>query len=466
MSANPSIANAVFGHSMTENAIVATIEASPQTTSPPPMLATVPVEVERADTASTPAILIRYATQPEQHHGGHLGDKPADQFSLPCGRWWCGAPRGGKYTDFTPGPKCTWTGAIQVQFVSRGPWVHRHLTAGHCGEPDDINTFHNLAMRGTGSAAAQNLEIVYRRDDSTKIGIENRNSIVRAGDAWGDFMLVSSLSDGRSANNLVMTGLTTYSRVTTIGTVSVGTRVCISAPHISVPRCDTVDDIGFSKTTDGKRVTRLAATRGSYEGQGGDSGAPLYREGAPNVLVGIHQGSARDRLGRNYQVFSRASLIDDSPNMGVIVAAPIGTDGARDFIQNLYFRALNRAPDLGGFRNFRNHLSSCTLQRARDVGWSVLISDEFKNRHPINRGTRGAKIAHAELRLIHAYRSLFGRAVDSSGSRTWMNILIGGIDSGLPESRWWDVLNALINSQEFTNRVFGPTASVDGRVCR
>ena len=463
---DPKFTRAAYGYSMRNNALVASIEVEPGA---PTSLVRQLDATPRPPTyvsARAPEIIIRSLVDQVEHHGGHNGDSPDDQGSAVCGRWWCGAPRGGHHTDLDPGGNCTWAGAIRIQLTRGGSWFRRHLTAGHCGDPDERNTYFNFAMDGTGSNISQNLEVEYRRDSSTRIGIEDRNSTAREGEAWGDFSLIFSPSEDRAANNLLMTGLTTYARVTSLAAVSVGTRVCISVPHTSNPRCDDVDDIGFTKTIDGKDVINLAATRGSYEGRGGDSGGPLYREGAPNYLVGVHQGAKRLLSGRNYQVFSRVSLIDNSPNLGINLIAAMPTDGRRDFIQGLYFRALNRVPDRGGFLNFRNHLSSCTLQRARDVGWSILLSTEFKNRHRVTAGSRTAKINHAHMRIVHAYRALLGRNPDPGGMTHWLNHMIVGIDAGQAQARWSDVVFGLIHSQEFRNRVFGPTASVDGPVCR
>jgi hypothetical protein len=345
-----------------------------------------------------------------------------------------------------------------------------HLTAGHCGEPTQTNTYYSLAMEGASLDASDHFEIVYRRNSSTQIGSEWRNSLELAGDAWGDFALITTLGVDRSGTNLMMTSSSTTTRVTSLGTVSVGSDVCISVPHVDTPLCDEVENIGWTKTVDGKEVTQLAITRGSYEGEKGDSGGPLYRQGAPHILAGVHQGEKTNWIGQTFQLFSRATLIDDSPNLNLADVTAMNTDGRRDFVQGMYYRNLNRTPDWAGYNYWRNIvLNTCTLQKARDVAWSFMNSTEFNNRFPITTGTYTNKVKNAELRVWYAYRTYYGRNPDAAGLAYWLDtILIGqgiNVSAAAATQRWLDIIWSFGQGVEFTSRVNGPTASVDGAVC-
>lgn len=365
---------------------------------------------------------------------------------------------------------CTWAGSVNVRLTAGGALTPYHVTAGHCGFLGTSTIFYNYAYLGSDLVPGTHFNIQVRRDSTTVIGAEWRNSLRRSGDAWGDFVLVNALSGNRSAYNLLMTSSSTTSRVISLMVVGVGSEVCISVPHIDTPKCDTVDDIGWVKDSNGKTFTHQAITRGSYDAEDGDSGGPLYLKGNPHLLVGVHQGSKRNLFGLEYQVFSQIGLIDDSPNMGIYNVHAVPTDGRRDFVQGMYYRNLNRIPDAQGYSYWRNTvLGVCNEVNAREVAYNFMNSIEFQNRYPITTGTYANKVHNARLRLWQVYRTYFGRNPDNVGLAYWLDAIMvaNGIDisNAAANARWLDVLYAFSMSTEFSNRVNGPTSSVDGAIC-
>lgn len=392
---------------------------------------------------------------------------PADQGAAACGRFWCGAPKGGHIVRFKVGSNyflCSWAAGLRVKPNGTSVWKTNLQTAGHCGDTSHDEIYYNYQNEGQSKTPSTHFGIVNTTAPNDTIGTEWRNSTERAGDAWGDYSLVSASATYTS--NLILTGNTTTARVTVLTPVAADLDVCISARSTGV-KCDEVDDIGWVKDFDGKQVTHLAITRGSYDAVGGDSGATMFVQGVPSHLAGSHSGWKTNWLGLKYQLFSRVTLIDNSPNMNITSVIPVATDGRRDFIAGLYTRSLNRLPDNGGYNYWRyNVMSTCNLANAKVTAESFLLGQEFKNRFPVTFGTVAQKKENAKLRVYYAYRTFFGRDPDSSGLNWWYgHVMVNGINSGNPEGAWGTVVWSFSNSGEFANRVSGPTALADGAIC-
>jgi len=260
-----------------------------------------------------------------------------------------------------------------------------------------------------------------------------------------------------TTNNLMMTSETTGVRTAGPVTLSVGESICISAP-LTRAKCDEIDNLGWVKQspgTDNKKIHDLVAVRGGYNAQGGDSGAPIYLENHVQIFVGIHHGSKVNLFGQRFQLFSQASLIDNG-NLGIAAVSVVQADGKRDFVQNMYFRNLNRVPDVGGFNYWYGRLSSCTVSTASAVAGGFLASAEFRGRVPVTTLNR------ARIRVEYAYRTYFGRTADSGGMTYWANSLWAASNK---EARWNAILNGFSQSTEFYNRVHGIGTFMDGAIC-
>ena len=356
---------------------------------------------------------------------------------------------GAVHRSLTGGPPVTINGPnVVLDFV--------HLD----GTTSGNEVFHLQRVNGTSLDPVVHFTPEVGHSSSTSIGSEWRNTLEQSGQARGDLLLAYSSRTKNS--NLMLTTATTSTRVTAIkAPLGVGTQICVSLPHSNVD-CDTVDDIGFTKTVQGKSVIDLAATRGGYEGEGGDSGGPVYIQGSPHIWAGSHHGSKVDNLGRTFQLFSMAHLIDDG-NLGIHSFRMDPTNGREDFLQNLYMRLLNRTPDYAGFTYWYGQMSSCNATSASGVAESFLQASEFKNRFPMT-GSTANKRSNAGMRLWYAYRTFFGRDPDSGGMAFWLDSILA--PSGYSEGTWDWVTTAFGDATEFSNRVNGiGVMPVDGWIC-
>jgi hypothetical protein len=401
-------------------------------------------------------IVVVESTVSEDHIAGPQG-------AAPCGDWWCGAPRGGHYVRFSSngsGFVCTASPAVRVWI---GSWRYYHLTAGHCGTTSEDEPFY-MGGRYDGSLASVAAHFGIAPSlgvGSSFLGNEWRNTTERAGNARGDFMLFgtgtgSSGQSNHTTNNQLMTTGTTSVRSAGPVPLAVNDDICISAP-LTRAKCDKIDNLGWVKTIDGKEIRDLAAVRGGYDAQGGDSGAPIYLKDHPQIFVGVHSGSKVNTFGQRFQLFSQASLIGSSTNnLGVSNVSVVSADGKRDYVQNMYFRNLNRVPDVGGFNYWYGVLAPCNTATASTVAAGVLGSTEFRTRVPVTSLNR------AQIRVEYAYRTYFGRTADAGGMAYWSNSLWNASDK---EAQWNAILAGFANSTEFHNRVNGIGTSTDGAIC-
>lgn len=237
-----------------------------------------------------------------------------------------------------------------------------------------------------------------------------------------------------------------------IAVLSVGDSVCVNGQYTG--GCDKIDDLGWSKTIDGKAHSSLGITRGVYDTIDGDSGGPLYVQNSPHIIAGYVQGSKRNWAGSQYQTFSQANLLDYS-NLGLTNIASPPAHGVRDYVQALYMRGLGRVPDSGGYWHFAGIVQSDCPNGAKVAARSILGSPEFKNRVPLTSRAR------AEIRVEIAYRTLLGRRGDSGGLAHFTSILW----SNPTESDWNSVVESMLSSPEFQHRLTGRHLTVDGWIC-
>lgn len=380
-----------------------------------------------------------------------------DQGPAFCGRVSCGVTRGGHKIWYVRSNgafgQCTASPALKFQAVAGGSYSPYIVTAGHCGEPtDDESWWHGGRYRENTSTIQSYFDIWEARSDPEySLGTEVANSTELPGIARGDVQVFGA--GWHMSSNLLMTSLTTSSHITSIANLSVNDEVCLTALYTS--GCDKIENVGWVKTVDGKSVRNLAIVRGSYDAIGGDSGGPLYMKWNSSVIAGFHQGSKTNWIGQEFQLFSQASYLDQG-NLGFtdVVAPP--RDGIRDFVQNLYWRVLNRISTAPNYWYWASVMQADCFGNAGSVATAFLDSPDMHASVPLT------SYENARIRIEYLYRGFLSRESTGGNREVWADMLWNAPNR---EAMWDSIILAFAQSPNFADRLNGAGSFVDGAVC-
>jgi hypothetical protein len=189
-----------------------------------------------------------------------------------------------------------------------------------------------------------------------------------------------------------------------------------------------------------KRIT----VRGSEAGKSTERKAIMHSGRSKTVPVWYAQVSCGNIIGQINYYYSpmgskgqavqkkQGSVTQQNNSSGATTAfANLNADNEA-FIRSLYHSILDRQPDEGGVRNWKQH-----LDRGKSRAW--VITHFFKSSEYVNRHKNNTEY------VIDLYQGVLGRQPDPGGLSNWVNHLNSG------KSREF-VLNGFLNSQEYRSR--------------
>ena len=130
-----------------------------------------------------------------------------------------------------------------------------------------------------------------------------------------------------------------------------------------------------------------------------------------------------------------------------------------EFVTLLYNNVLDRAPDMDGFNNWVNALSSGTSRADVVVGFSQSI--EFQNATFFDNLAFATTFLYGEAprQIFRLYQATLDRAPDAEGFINWMSNFVGGMDiltatSGFVTSAEFQTVYGSLDDEEFVTLLY------------